>query len=317
MFFKRKDFISLKEISAEEILYILNTAETMKIVLSQANKKAPHLRGKSVILMFYEKSTRARMSYELAAQYLSANIVDLTLAYALGEAGNLIDMGNLIDQMGADFIVIRHPMSGSARLLAEYARAGVINAGDGLNENPSQSMLDLMTIKTQKGGFEGLKVTIVGDIAHSRVTHSNIWALMKLGTEVTLTGPTTLIPDEWAEFGPRITYNAADAVRGADVIMVVKAREMENLGQYLPSMNEYRNLFKIDERLMKLAKPDAIVMHPGPISRGIELSSQVIDSPQCLSNDQIANGVAVRMALLYLLSLSDANPRERREAARV
>ena len=306
MFFKRKDFISLKDISAEEILYILNTAETMKIVLHQANKKAPHLRGKSVILMFYEKSTRARMSYELAAQYLSANIVDMTLTYALGEAGNLTDMGNLIDQMGADFIVIRHPMSGSAQLLAENARAGVINAGDGLNENPSQSMLDLMTIKTQKGGFEGLKVTIVGDIEHSRVTHSNIWALLKLGTEVTLAGPSTLIPDEWAAFGPRITYDAADAVRGADVIMVVKIRDMDTYGKYLPSINEYKNLFRIDERLLKLAKPDAIVMHPGPIGRGIELSSQVIDSLQCLSNDQISNGVAVRMALLYLLSLSDA-----------
>ena len=313
MFFKRKDFISLKDISAEEILYILNTAETMKIVLHQVNKKAPHLRGKSVILMFYEKSTRARMSYELAAQYLSANIVDMTLTYALGEAGNLTDMGNLIDQMGADFIVIRHPMSGSAQLLAENARAGVINAGDGLNENPSQSMLDLMTIKTQKGGFEGLKVTIVGDIEHSRVTHSNIWALLKLGTEVTLTGPSTLIPDEWAAFGPRITYDAADAVRGADVIMVVKIRDMDAYGKYLPSINEYKNLFRIDERLLKLAKPDAIVMHPGPIGRGIELSSQVIDSHQCLSNDQISNGVAVRMALLYLLSLSDAAVYRRQE----
>ncbi|MDR2648579.1 MAG: aspartate carbamoyltransferase catalytic subunit [Clostridiales bacterium] len=317
MFFDRKDFISLREINAEEILYILSTAETMKIVLRQANKKAPHLRGKSVILMFYEKSTRARMSYELAAQYLSANIVDMTLTYDLGEENSLADMGNLIDQMGADFIVIRHPMSGSARLLAEHAHAGVINAGDGLNENPSQSMLDLMTIKTQKGGFEGLKVTIVGDIAHSRLTHSNIWALLKLGTEVTLVGPPTLIPDEWAEFGPRITYNTADAVRGADVIMVAKVRDADVGGQYLPSINEYRNLFKIDERLLKLAKPDAIVMHPGLVGRGAELSSQVIDSHQCLSNDQIANGVAVRMALMYLLSLTGAGSYARREETRL
>ena len=170
MFFKRKDFISLKDISSEEILHILNAAETMKIVLHQANKKAPHLRGKSVILMFYEKSTRARMSYELAAQYLSANIVDMTLTYALREEGNLIDMGNLIDQMGADFIVIRHPMSGSAQLLAKHTRAGVLNAGDGFNENPSQSMLDLMTIKTQKGGFEGLFESFVdGNVVFFRI----------------------------------------------------------------------------------------------------------------------------------------------------
>ena len=306
MFFKRKDFVSLKDISAQEILYILNTAETMKIVLRQANKKAPHLRGKSVIIMFYEKSTRARMSFELAAQYLSANIVDMTLTYALDEVGNLIDMGNLIDQMGADFIVIRHPMAGSAHLLAKHTRAGVINAGDGFNENPSQSMLDLMTIKTQKGGFEGLKVTIVGDITHSRVTHSNIWALLKLGTEVTLTGPPTLVPDEWGMFGPRITYDVKEAVKDADVIMVVKVHDLNSAARFIPSFNEYKNFFKIDEALMKLAKPDAIVMHPGPISRGIELSPEVIDSNQCLSNDQIANGVAVRMALLYLLSINDS-----------
>jgi len=306
MLFKRKDFISLKDISADEILYILNTAETMKIVLGQTNKKAPHLRGKSVIMLFYEKSTRARMSYELAAQYLSANVVDISLPYSFDQAGNLSDMGNLIDQMGADFIILRHPMSGSARLLAEHAHSSVINAGDGLNENPSQSMLDLMTIKIQKGGFEGLKVAIVGDIAHSRVTRSNIWALLKLGTEVTLAGPPTLIPDEWSWFGPKITYNTEDAVRDADVIMVVKLHDANAYGRYVPSENEYKNLFKIDEQMLKMAKPDAIVMHPGPIRRGIELSSQVIDSHQCLTNDQIANGVAVRMALLYLLSMSEA-----------
>ena len=306
MFFKRKDFLSLKDITADEILYILNTAETMKIVLGQANKKAPHLRGKSVIIMFYEKSTRARMSYELAAQYLSANVVDMTLAYALDEAGSLMEMGNLIDQMGADFIVIRHPMSGSAQLLAKHTRAGVINAGDGFDENPSQSMLDLMTVKTQKGAFEGLKVAIIGDISHSRVSHSNIWALLTLGAEVTLAGPPTLIPVEWAKFGPRITYSAAEAVTGADVIMIVNLHESSMCAKFIPSVGEYKNLFGIDGKLMKLAKPDAIVMHPGPVRRDIEISSQVADSAQCLSNDQIANGVAVRMALLFLLSVSDA-----------
>ena len=306
MFFKRKDFLSLKDIGAQEILYILNTAETMKIVLRQANKSAPHLRGKSVIILFYEKSVRARMSYELAARYLSANVVDMTLTYALEEAGGLIEMGNLIDQMGADFIVIRHPMSGSAQLLAKHTRAGVINAGDGFNENPSQSMLDLMTIKTQKGGFEGLKVAIIGDVAHSRVTRSNMWALLKLGAEVTLAGPPTLVPGEWAKFGPRITYSAAEAVSGADVIMAVNLHDRGAGGKYLPSVSEYKSFFEIDATLMKLANPGAIIMHPGPVIKDVEISSQMIESVQCMSNDQIANGVAVRMALLFLLSVSDA-----------
>jgi aspartate carbamoyltransferase catalytic subunit len=212
-------------------------------------------------------------------------------------------MGNLIDQLGADFIVLLHPMAGSAQLLAEHTNTSVINAGDGLNENPSESLMHLMTIKSQKGPITGLKVVIIGDIQHSRVTHSNIWALVKLGAKVTLAGPPTLISDEWKKFGLDITYNVQEAVRDADVIMVVKIHEPKECGLYLPSMNEYRNFFKIDEELMKLAKPDAVIMHPDPIDRGIEVSSQIIDSTQCLTNDQIANGVAVRMALLYLLSV--------------
>lgn len=303
MVFQRKDFISLKDISAEEILYILNTAETMKYVLGQKNKKAPYLQGKSVILLFYEKSVRARLSYELAAQYLSANIVDMTVTNGDKSGSNLIDMGHIIDQMGGDFIMIRHPMSGSAELIANNVSAGVINAGDGLNENPSQALLDLLTIKMEKGSFVGLKVAIVGDVAHSRVTRSNIWALLRLGVEVRLAGPPTLVPDEWERFGLRIYYDVREAVKDVDVILTLKMKVERQYGSLLPSFHEYKNFFKIDHSVLKYAKSDAIVMHTGPVNREIEISSQIIDSRQCLINDQVANGVAVRMALLYLMSL--------------
>lgn len=295
-----KDFISLRDISRDEILTILSTAETMKYVMRQKSKKAPHLQGKTVILLFFDKNTRAMLSYQLAAQYLSANVVDMSVDS--GSVGGLIELGKMIDQMGGDIIVIRPLFSGEAKLLAENVSARVINAGDGLNENPSQSLIDLMTIKSQKGTFEGLKVTFVGDITHSRVTRSNIWALMKLGAEVTLAGPPTLVPDEWNHYGLRILYNVCEAVTDADVIMALRMRPEEKYSRLMPSYNEYKSFFKITERVLAYAKKDAIVMHPGPINRGIEISSKVITSPQMLVNDQIANGVAVRMALFYLLS---------------
>lgn len=295
-----KDFISLRDISREDIIAILNTAETMKYVMRQKSKKAPHLQGKNVILLFYEKNMRAMLSYQLAAQYLSANVVDMSAD--VGSTANLIDLGRIIDQMGGDIIVIRPLFSGGAKLLAENVNARVINAGDGINENPSQSLIDLMTIKAQKGSFEGLRVTFVGDIAHSRVTRSNIWALLKLGAEVTLAGPPTLVPGEWAGYGLRILYDACEAVADADVIMALRMDSEENYARLMPSYNEYKSFFKITELMLTYAKKDAIVLHPGPINRGIEISSQVISQPCCLVNDQIANGVAVRMALFYLLS---------------
>ncbi len=302
MIFK-KDFVSIKELSSEDILFILNTAETMKLVLTQKNKKVPHLQGRSVILLFYEKSSRTKLSYDLAAQYLSASVVDMTMSTETKTVTKLTEVGQIIDQMGGDFIVLRHPMSGSAKLLAEHVSAGVINAGDGFNENPSQSLLDLMTIKMQKGSFEGLKVAIIGDISHSRVSRSNIFALLKLKTELILSGPPSLVPDEWEAFGPRIVYDIKEAVRDADVIMVTRLQQEHAYKGLLPSFYEYRDFFKIDEEILKLAKPDAIVMHPGPINRSVEISSGVIDSKQCLVEDQIANGVAIRMALLYLMSM--------------
>ncbi len=300
MVFSRKDFIGLRDMSSQEIMHILETAQTMKYVLSRKNKKAPHLQGKSVIFLFYEKSSKAKLSYELAAQYLSASVVDMETQL---HHTNIIDMGRIIDQMGGDFIVIRHPMAGSTKLLSENVQASVINAGDGLNENPSQSLLNLLTIKEQKGGFDGLKVSIVGDIMHSRVTKSDIWGLIKLGAKVSVAAPPTLIPPYLEEFGVNVFYDPNEAINDADVVMALKLTWGEQSGKLLPSLNEYKSIFKIDKNVLRNAKKDAIIMHPGPVNRGIEISTEIIDSNQCFVDDQITNGVAVRMALLYLLSL--------------
>ena len=241
MFLNRKDFLGLRDLTAEELEYVLKTAETMKFVIGQKNKKVPHLQGKSVIILFYDSSARAKLSYELAAQHLSANVVDMMATPASENRERLQDMGQLIDQMGADFIILRHPMSGAARLLADSVEASVINAGDGYNENPGQSLLDLLTIKERKGGFEGLKVAIIGDIAHSRVAKSNIWGLLKLGAQVCVTGPSTLIPAGLESFGVKICYEPAEAVDGADVILSTRIAAQLKSENLIPSLDEYRS----------------------------------------------------------------------------
>ena len=228
---KSKDFFGLRDMSAEDISYILGTAETMKYVMNQKSKKAPHLQGKSVIMLFYEQSARAKLAYELAAQHLSANVIDMTNSVHSIEMESLQDMGQLIDQMGADFIILRHPMAGAPKLLADCVDASVINAGDGFNENPGQSLLDLLTIKEQKGGFEGLKVAIIGDLMHSRVSKSNIWGLTKLGAEVRVSGPSTLMLPEIEKFGVNVCYDAREAVNNADVILTTRMR-METLDKF-------------------------------------------------------------------------------------
>ena len=302
MFLNRKDFLGLRDLTAEELEYVLKTAETMKFVIGQKNKKVPHLQGKSVIILFYDSSARAKLSYELAAQHLSANVVDMMATPASENRERLQDMGQLIDQMGADFIILRHPMSGAARLLADSVEASVINAGDGYNENPGQSLLDLLTIKERKGGFDGLKVAIIGDIAHSRVAKSNIWGLLKLGAQVCVTGPSTLIPPELESFGVKVCYEPSEAVDGADVILSTRITAQLKNENLIPSLDEYRSMFLIDEDMLKYAKKDAIVMHPGQIQRGVEIATSIVNSRQCIVNDQIANSVAVRMAMLYILS---------------
>ena len=300
MVFSRKDFIGLRGMSADEINYILETAETMKLVLGQRNKKVPHLQGKSVIFLFYDKSSKTKLSYQLAAQYLSASTVDMDPD---PQVSTIAEMGRIIEQMGGDFIVMRHPMAGTAKLLGESASASVINAGDGLNENPSQSLLNLMTIKEKKGRFDGLKITIIGDVAHSRVAKSDIWGLCTLGAELTVAGPPTLIPANIEDFGVKVVYDRYEAAKDADVIIALRMQEERQSGSLIPSLSEYRQLFAVDRNMLRYAKDDVIVMHPGPVNRGIEISSELMDTDLCLVEDLIANGVAVRMALLYLLSL--------------
>ncbi len=238
MVFKEKDFFGMRDLTSEEIRYILSTAETMKYILNQKNKKSPHLQGKSVIILFYEPSARAKLSYELAAQHLSANVVDMTMATNVYQE-KLQDMGQLVDQTGADFIILRHPMAGAARLLAQSVSASVVNAGDGFNENPGQSLLDLMTIKEQKGGFKGLKVAIIGDLIHSRVCKSNIWALTKLGADVCVSGPPTLLPPDIEKFGVDVYYDARKAVTNADVILTSRMKTETRNKNLVPSLTEY------------------------------------------------------------------------------
>ncbi len=237
----------------------------------------------------------------MAAQHLSANVVDMTMATNVYQE-KLQDMGQLVDQTGADFIILRHPMAGAARLLAKNVSASVVNAGDGFNENPGQSLLDLMTIKEQKGDFKGLRVAIIGDLIHSRVCKSNIWALTKLGASVCVSGPPTLLPSDIEKFGVDVYYDAKKAVAGADVILTSRMKNETKNKNLVPSLTEYKHFFRVDENLLHYAKPDTIIMHPGPIQRGIEISADVIDSKRCIINDQIANSVAVRMAMLYILS---------------
>ncbi len=303
MSFSRKDFISLQDITKDEIHDILETAETMKFVLGQKNKKTPYLNGKSVIILFYERSVRAKLSYELAAQYLGANIVDITVPGVEDRHENINDMGRTIEQMGGDFIICRHPMAGSAKLLAEKVKAGVLNAGDGINEDPSQALLDLMTIKHIKGSFDNLKVTIVGDVMNSRVARSNIWGLLKLGVNVCVVAPPTMIPTHLDKFGVKVYYNLKDAAKNSDVIMSLRLQAEDSYGSRLASFNEYKDYFKVTPEILEYAKPDCIIMHPGSPDRRVEIDSGIIDSDRCITDDQITNGVAIRMALLYLLSM--------------
>ncbi|MBR6400263.1 MAG: aspartate carbamoyltransferase catalytic subunit [Firmicutes bacterium] len=303
MSFSRKDFISLLDITKDEILDILETAETMKFVLGQKNKKTPYLNGKSVIILFYERSVRAKLSYELAAQYLGANIVDITVPGVEDRHENINDMGRTIEQMGGDFIICRHPMAGSAKLLAEKVKAGVLNAGDGINEDPSQALLDLMTIKHIKGGFDNLKVTIVGDVMNSRVARSNIWGLLKLGVNVCVVAPPTMIPTHLDKFGVKVYYDLKEAAKNSDVIMSLRLQAEDSYGSRLASFNEYKDYFKVTPEILDYAKPDCIIMHPGSPDRRVEIDSGIIDSDRCITDDQITNGVAIRMALLYLLSM--------------
>ncbi len=300
---KSKDLLGLRDISAEEIEYILNTAKTMKCIVTSNNKKTAHLQGKSIITLFYENSTRTRLSFELASKYMGASAANISASSSSVQKGEtLIDTGKTIDDMGSDIIIMRHPMSGAPHLLAKNVKSSIINAGDGMNEHPTQALLDMFTIQEKKGTLKGLKVAIIGDILHSRVARSNIWGLTKMGAEVNVSGPATLMPPEIEKMGVNVFSTVQEAMLDADVVMGLRIQLERQKKGLFPTIREYARFFGVDDKRLKLAKEDAIVLHPGPINRGVELSTSVADGEQSFINEQVTNGVAVRMALLYLLT---------------
>ena len=298
-----KHLLGLNGVSASEIQEILDEAFRMKKEVLQGSKKDSCLSGKSIITLFYENSTRTRLSFELASKYLgatAANIAASGSSVAKGET--LIDTAKTIDSMAADIIIIRHSSSGAPHLIAKHTNASVVNAGDGMHEHPTQALLDLMTMKENKGDLKGLRVAIVGDVKHSRVARSNIYGLHTMGADVVLGGPTTLMPAEVEAMGVPVYTDIDKAVEGADVVMGLRIQLERQKKGLFPTVREYHKFFGIDDRRLSLAAKDAIVMHPGPVNRGVELSASVIDGEQSVICDQVTNGVCVRMAVLHLLT---------------
>ncbi len=299
----RKDLLSLYDLSADEIRVILDTAEEFKKVSERRVKKVPALRGKTVVNFFVEPSTRTRASFELAEQRLSADIVNMSASTSsLSKGETLLDTVKNIEALQVDLIVMRHSAAGSHNFLAKRLKCGIINAGDGAHEHPTQALLDMFTIIQKKGRIEGLKVAIVGDILHSRVARSNIWGLLKLGAKVTIGGPATLVPKEFAKIGVRVCDNLKDTIEDADVVNLLRIQHERQRESYFPSISEYSNIFGLNRETIKYLKPDALVMHPGPINRGVEVEASIADGPQSVILEQVTNGLAVRMAVLYLVA---------------
>ncbi|KAA0258096.1 aspartate carbamoyltransferase catalytic subunit [Deferribacter autotrophicus] len=305
MSFTKTDLLGLKDLSKEEILFIIETAEKLKEINGRDVKKVPTLKGKTVVNLFFEPSTRTRTSFEIAGKRLSADTINFSASSSSTSKGEtLIDTVKNIEAMHSDIFVVRHAFSGSVKFIAENTKANVVNAGDGTNEHPTQALLDLMTIKEHKGGFEGLNVAIMGDIEHSRVARSNLWGMSKLGINVRLFGPKTMLPEHFKHFNCKICSSMEEAVENADVIMMLRIQRERQSNLLLPSLREYSKFFGLNKRALSLAKKDAIIMHPGPINRGVELPSILADSKQSVILEQVENGVAIRMAVLYLLSLN-------------
>ena len=303
MQFMKKDLLDMESLSAEEITMVLDTAANMKEISERPIKKVPTLRGKTVILFFYEPSTRTRTSFDIAAKRLSADSISISAgASSMTKGETLIDTAKNLEAMNPDVLVIRHSSAGAAHLLANRVDFSVINAGDGAHAHPSQALLDMMTVREKKGKIEGLRLAIIGDISHSRVALSNIHGLLKMGAKVTLCGPATLIPREIEKLGVDVCYHIDDVLQSVDVINVLRIQLERQEGGLFPSLREYHNYFGITRaRLDKLSKPITI-MHPGPINRGVEIASDVADSEHSLILNQVTNGVAIRMAVLYLLA---------------
>jgi len=300
---KSKDLLGIKELSSEEIYHILDTASGFQDVLKRDIKKVPPLRGQSVVSLFFEPSTRTKTSFALAAKRLSADFVNFSVSTSSVLKGESIqDTAHTIQALGADFVIVRHASSGVPHILSKITDMSVINAGDGSNEHPTQALLDLLTIQTHKKRIEGLNVAIIGDIAHSRVAKSNIYALTKLGANVRVIAPPTMMPAEIHKVGVDVFHSVEEGIRNCDVIMTLRLQIERQTKGFLPSLKEYYKLFGLTPDRVKLAKSDAIVMHPGPMNRGVEIASSVADGPQSVILEQVTNGIAVRMAVLYLLA---------------
>ena len=298
-----KDLLGIKELSADDIYHLLETSDGFMDVLRRDIKKVPPLRGKTVVSLFYEPSTRTRTSFALAAKRLSADVVNFSLASSSVVKGESIqDTALTIQSLGADFVIIRHASSGVPHYLSRLLNISVINAGDGANEHPTQALLDLFTIRAHKKRIEGLTVAKIGDIAHSRVAKSNIYGLTKLGAKVRVICPPTLMPAEIGQLGVDVHHSIEDGLKKADVVMTLRLQLERQSKGFLPSLKEYFKLYGLTSERLKLAKKDAIVMHPGPMNRGVEIASDVADGPQSVILEQVTNGIAVRMAVLYLLS---------------
>lgn len=300
--FNRKDLLGLRELSELEIMTILETAKSMKDKIDNPAKRCQSLKQASIVTLFYENSTRTKMSFMLAGDYLGAMVKDLGVSTSSVNKGEgLIDTGINLDQMGINVMIIRHSMTGAAHILAKNVKASVINAGDGTNEHPTQALLDLYTIMEYKKRFEGLNVTILGDIAHSRVARSNVFGLTKLGANVTLAGPSTLVSNSMKSLGVKVSTNIQEAVSNADVVMGLRIQFERQKAMPFPNLREYSSLFGLNSDILNYAKEDVLVMHPGPVNRGVELSTEVADGKHSVINIQVKNGVAVRMAILKLL----------------
>ena len=298
-----KDVLGLEQMSREQISLIIEEAKKMKLIIEQPVKKTNQLRGKVVVNLFYEPSTRTRSSFELAGKYLGADVINITTSTSSVVKGETLrDTARTVQQLGTDILVMRHGASGAPYFLAQHLTCSVINAGDGMHEHPTQGLLDLYTMLDKLGTLEGKKCVILGDIAHSRVARSNIYAMKKFGAEVTLCGPKTLMPIEAKAWGVKVTHDTDAALENADVINVLRLQlERQKVGLF-PSVREYHSFWGLDSRRLLLAKPNALVMHPGPMNRGVEISTSVADSTQSTIEEQVTNGVAVRMALLFLLA---------------
>jgi aspartate carbamoyltransferase catalytic subunit len=301
--FLGKDLVGLEHLSAEQIRAVLDTAEPFKEISERAIKKVPVLRGKTIVNLFFEASTRTRISFEFAEKRLSADTVNIaSTGSSVSKGETLVDTARNLEAMRIDMVVIRHGSSGAARFLAERIPSNVINAGDGRHEHPTQALLDMLTIRDHRGRIEGMRVCVVGDVLHSRVARSNIWGLTKLGAEVAVCAPRTLLPRDIADMGVQVFGRIEDAIEWADVLNILRLQLERMQGGFVPSLREYNRYFGVTRERVEQSKRDLLILHPGPMNRGVEIDSDVADGPHSVILDQVTNGVAVRMAVLYLLA---------------